>query len=151
MQTVQQVKWHMQAKPTMGFIYYYPLVGTCSATPRKAGLIISNSFLGRQVPSSECPPPLLSFPQILLLSVTSYATGISLWSFVIRLYCVPSQLPVHPSSFLAGQWEKQKFPWLCANTALLPLKKLAYQCVITTIFTKMWHHMNLYEENLFYA
>jgi len=41
----------MQVELNREFICYFPLAGRCSAISRKAGLIIQNWYLGRQMPS----------------------------------------------------------------------------------------------------
>lgn len=138
----------MQAKQGKEFVYFFTSAHTCSATSRKAGLIMCNgSSRGKKkaiTTTSPFPPSSLQF---LLLNTVPCGMGRSFGQSGSAVLFLLSQLLVPHSSLLARQHEELKCPWLCVKTALQHLK----WCVISTVLikkknTKTQHHMSLCEE-----
>lgn len=115
---------------------------------------MSNSFLGRQAPSFECPLPLLSLPQILLLSMTAYNTGISLWSFCQLSLLCPLPTPCPPQLHAGRAMGEPEISLVLYKHCFATTEKISALVCYHPYFhnkSKIQHHMNLYKENLFYA
>lgn len=130
----------MQAKQGKEFVYYFTSAHTCSATSRKAGLILCNgSSRGKKkkaiTTTSPFPPSSL---QLLLLNTVPCGMGRSFGQSGSAVLFLSSQLLVPHSSLLARQHEELKCPWLCVKTALQHLK----WCVISTVLIKKKKNKN---------
>ena len=127
----------MQAKQNKEFIHCFPLAGRCSAIPRKAGLHHMSRFLGKT--NTITPNALFSFfPQLLLLSTTSYGMehpSAHLGSAVLAV-SPPSSLCT-PSLLTSGAVWGAKQPWCCTSTAQQELKQ---PCVLSIVFSRNLRH-----------
>lgn len=87
-----------------GIICYFLLAGRCSPTSRKIGLIMSNSFLGRQMPSLWTPTPILFFLNLDFIvqhDVVWY--GIFFWLVRPAVIALSSPLSLWPLSLLSSR------------------------------------------------
>jgi len=128
----KQSKW----KQNKELIRYFPLAGSCSATPRTAGSITHNRSLRWQTLSLQMFCILPSFSEVLLLSMIPYGMGYLFGQSRSADLRPPSatctiSVPCWPSS--TRSVSRTKSPWHCASAAL---QQLQHWCVITTTFIK---------------
>ena len=129
-------------------IHCFPLAGSCSATPRKAGLIARNDFLGRQTLSiTICPrSSFCSSAFAAELGIVCY--GVSTWSFWASCPgCVSSQLLVllqHP-----GMKKSRRGRSILGSVEAV-LCNSSHVAVLLALFHKKSrgeHHMSLCDKN----
>ena len=119
-----------KAKQIMEFIHWFPWAGRCSAIPGKQGSIKCNCYLGRQTPSIWMSPPSWFFPQLYMLSMTSY--GVEYPFGVSCPGCAPSQLLVHPAEH--GELKKS------LTSVSATHQQLKHLHIITTVSSKTPKH-----------
>ena len=103
----------MQAKQNKEFIHYFPSADTCSVICRKAGLIMYNGYLERQIPSLQMLSPLCFFTSAFITNQNVILYGAnrsSGWHLCLQqgldvnnLYCPFQTKPFH--RYLIGQSE----------------------------------------------
>jgi len=90
----------VQAKQNKEFIHYFPSAARCSAIARKAGL--HHGYLGRRMPELPTSLPSFFFPQLYMLSVTSYGMGHPFDQLGSAVPAVPPPSSLCTPSLLSG-------------------------------------------------
>ena len=102
--------------------------------PGKQGSLMHNSYLGRQAPSLRTSPPSFFFPQLYMLSMTSYGMEYplgQLWSAVAAVS--PPNSLCSPSLFTGGAvWEAVKALTLCKHCSAITTTSLCVNPVFST-------------------
>lgn len=134
---VGEAKLRMPTKRNKEWIHYFPLAGRCSSVG-KTELIMHNDGLGRQKPMFGMSLPSSFSPSALIAEHDAIWYGVPLWPvWVSSPGCVLFHSSCSPSSWLGGQREKLKCPWLSVSTALQQLK---YQCAVNTVLVTSPKH-----------
>ena len=120
-----------EAKQNKEFIHSFPWAGRCSASPGKQGSITRNGDLGRETPSLPMSPPSFFFPQLYILSMTSYGMRYPFGQFGSAVLAVP---PPVPASCAPGRaWEAGKVLDWCKHYPATTKTSVCYQYYSHTV------------------